>query len=322
MKNKKILITGGAGMIGHELVDILISKGNSITVTSIEAKNCVDFNFDLDYIQGDLRDVSFCRNICKGKDIIFHLAGIKGSPQMAIQKPSSFFVPMLQLNTNLLDAAARSDAEWVLYTSSVGVYGNFESPEDEMWKEFPSQKDWYGGWAKRMGELQIDSYIKEFGINRYSIVRPANVFGKRDNFDSNTGMVIPSLISRIESGESPLTVWGDGYAIRDFIFARDVAEIMAFVVENKITGAVNAGTGKGITIKKLVEKIKAATNLNPDIIWDCSKPSGDKSRVLNSKKLNSIGFNNFTNIDEALSQTVEWYKKNKNYKNNRYNSFK
>jgi len=97
---------------------------------------------------------------------------------------------------------------------------------------------------------------------------------------------------------------------------------MAFVVENKITGAVNAGTGKGITIKKLVEKIKAATNLNPDIIWDCSKPSGDKSRVLNSKKLNSIGFNNFTNIDEALSQTVEWYKKNKNYKNNRYNSFK
>ena len=322
MRNKKILITGGAGMIGHELVSILASKNNSITVTSIEDKNSVNFDFDLEYIQGDLRDLSFCKTICKGKDLIFHLAGIKGSPQMAIQKPSSFFVPMLQLNTNLLEAAARSDAEWVLYTSSVGVYGNFESPEEEMWDDFPSSKDWYGGWAKRMGELQIDSYIKELGVNRYSIVRPANVFGKRDNFDSNTGMVIPSLISRIESGESPLSVWGDGSAIRDFIFAKDVAEIMSFVVENKITGAINAGTGKGITIKELVEKIKIATNLNPEIIWDSSKPSGDKPRILNSKKLNSIGFNKFTNIDEALLQTVEWYRLNKNYKNNRYNSFK
>tara|TARA_R100001377_G_C3121988_1_gene86252 strand:- start:209 stop:619 length:411 start_codon:yes stop_codon:yes gene_type:complete len=135
-------------------------------------------------------------------------------------------------------------------------------------------------------------------------------------------MVIPALIARIEEGESPLKVWGDGSAIRDFIYAKDVAKICCFVVENEITKPVNAGTGEGISIKDLVEKIVKHTTNKPSISWDTSKPSGDPKRILNVERIKSLGFDNYTPMDEALKEVVEWYHRNKSTVNNRYDAFK
>lgn len=320
LKNKNVLVTGGTGMIGYELVSMLLNSCKKLTVASIEDENILDL--DVEYKKCDLRHFNNCKKVCENQDIVFHIAGVKGSPQMGKTKPSSFFVPMLQFNTNLLEAVQQSSVEWCLYTSSVGVYGEFDSPEDKMWDTFPSDKDWYGGWAKRVGEMQISAYNIENKRDRYSIIRPANVYGKRDNFDPETGMVIPSLISRIENGDPELTVWGDGTPIRDFIFAKDVASICKFAVEQEISDPLNAGTGSGVSIKDLVDTILKYTKNKPTVKWDATKPSGDQKRVLNVERLKSLGFENFTKLDDALTEIVQWYHDNKNFSKSRYNSFK
>tara|TARA_R100000808_G_scaffold24811_1_gene58493 strand:- start:16110 stop:17081 length:972 start_codon:yes stop_codon:yes gene_type:complete len=320
LRNKNVLVTGGTGMIGNEVVNQLVAKGANVKVVSIEDKSRL--SQDVEYEKADLRDFDNCKRICKGVDVVFNMIGVKGSPVMARERPASFFVPMLQFDTNMMEAARLNDVGWYLFTSSVGVYGDFESPEDNLWDLPPSKNDWYAGWAKRMGELQAETYKIQYDWNRTSIIRPANVFGKKDNFDKETSMVIPALITRIEEGESPLTVWGTGEAVRDFIYAKDVAKICCFLVENEITKPVNAGTGQGISIKELVETMVKYTINKPSIEWDVTKPSGDAKRVLNVDRLLSLGFNDFTQFDTAIQEVIEWYHENKLTVSNRYDSFK
>ena len=320
LNNKKVLVTGGTGMIGSEVVHQLLEKSALVKVVSIEDN--VSLPDEVEYEKVDLRYFDVCKKVCDGFDVVFNMAGVKGSPLMTRKRPASFFVPMLQFDTNMMEAARLADVDWYLFTSSVGVYGDFESPEDRLWDLPPSKNDWYAGWAKRIGEMQAETYSIQYGWDRVSIIRPANVFGKKDNFDPETGMVIPSLISRIENGESPLTVWGDGSAVRDFIYAKDVAKICCFAVENEITKPINAGTGVGISIKQLTDAILRHTKNKPEVIWDKTKPSGDPRRVLNTQRLQELGFSEYTNFDDAISDILEWYHENKDTVNNRYNSFK
>jgi len=319
LNNKRVLVTGGTGMIGQEVVNKVLQRGGDVIVASNEDENRL--GLDVEYVKCDLRDFETCKQITKNIDVVFNMVGVKGSPKMTKERPASFFVPMLQFDTNMMEAARLNDVGWFLFTSSVGVYGDFESPEDKVWDDFPSPNDWYAGWAKRMGELQASAYSTQYGWDRVSIIRPANVFGKYDNFNPETGMVIPSLMARIESGEDPLVVWGDGSNIRDFIYAGDVAEICCFLVENEITSPVNAGRGWGITIKDVVTSIVETTDKNPDVVWDTTKPSGDKKRVLNVERLKKLGFENYTAWPDALRWTWEWYKEHKETVDNRYNPF-
>lgn len=320
LQGKKVLVTGGTGMIGQEVVGLLLQKGANVKVVSNDDKSRL--KHDVEFVKADLREFENCKQITKGVDVVFNMIGVKGSPLMTQKNPASFFVPMLQFDTNMMEAARLNDVGWYLFTSSVGVYGNFESPEDDVWKGFPSPNDWFAGWAKRMGELQRDAYVKQYGWDRVSIIRPANVFGKYDNFDKETGMVIPSLISRIESGETPISIWGDGTSVRDFIYAKDVAKICLFLVENGITQPVNAGTGKGVSIAELVELILKHTKNKPPVVWDTTKPSGDKRRVLNTERLNSLGFTEYTDFSKSIEEVVEWYGQNYKTANDRYNPFK
>ena len=320
IKNKKVLVTGGTGMIGTELVSLLIQKGANVKVVSNEDKVRSDYGVEFEY--ADLRSFKDCLRVCEGMDIIFNMIGVKGSPKMAKERPASFFVPMLQFDTNMMEAARLCDVQWYLYTSSMGVYKNFDSVEDEVWDTFPSKNDWFAGWAKRIGELQAEAYKIQYNWDKVSIVRPANVFGGKDNFDPETAMVIPSLISRIEGGENPLKVWGDGSALRDFIFAGDVAKICCYLVENEITEPVNAATGKGVSIKELVKTIVQHTKNKPEIMWDTTKPSGDPKRVLNVDKLKSLGFNDYSDLTESIKKVVDWYNTNKELVDKRYDAFK
>jgi GDP-L-fucose synthase len=228
-RNKNILVTGGTGMIGRALVDKLREYECNITVVDLNA-NKSGFS-EIEYIQADLRYFSKCEEICKNQDYIFNVVGVKGSPQACATQPADFMVPMLQFNTNMMEAARKSGAEWYLYTSSVGVYSPAEVfYEDDVWKTFPSPNDRFAGWAKRMGELQAEAYAIQYGWKNCSIVRPANVYGKFDNFNPVNSMVIPSLIRKAQENEI-LEVWGDGSAIRDFIYADDVADEYEFEAE-------------------------------------------------------------------------------------------
>ena len=170
----------------------------------------------------------------RGKDVVFHLAGVKGSPKMTLERPASFFVPTMQFSLNMMEAARRANVGHYLFTSSVGVYQPAEVfVEDDVWSTFPSPNDRFAGWAKRMGELQAQAYDIEYGWKNISVVRPANVYGPFDNFDPHNAMVIPSLIHRAVNEAGPLKVWGDGTAIRDFIHAEDVARGMMVYGESE-----------------------------------------------------------------------------------------
>ena len=121
-----------------------------------------------------------------------------------------------------------------------------------MLNTYPSPNDKFAGWVKGFPELQAEAYSIEYSWNNISIVRPANVYGPFDNFDINNAMVIPSLIKRALSESGPLIVWGDGSAVRDFIYSSDVARGMLMAVEN-INTPINLGSGGGVKIKMLLK---------------------------------------------------------------------
>lgn len=305
-RNKKCLVTGGTGLIGRPLVEMLQEQGAIVSVVSLD---------DDAPIKADLREFSECKRVCEGQEIIFQLAGIKGSPVATKTKPASFFVPTLQFSTNMMRAAFEADVEWYLNTSSIGVYGPADIfYEDAVWEDKPSTHDKFAGWAKRIGEMQAEAYKIEYGWDRVSIVRPANVYGPFDSFSDESAMVIPSLIKRIVNGERPLKAWGDGSPIRDFIHARDVARGMMMVVENKVTEPVNLGSGKGVTIKELAETICNVTTqsiASPNWVeWDISKPNGDMKRLMDMKRASELGFKCEVSLSDGIRETVKWYKNN------------
>lgn len=318
-KNKKILVTGGGGMIGRALVKLLQVEQAIITVADLyEPKDLTN----IEYIKTDLRFYDQCVNICKNKDIIFHLAGIKGSPKMCAEQPADFMIPMLQFNTNMLEAGYKSGCEWMLYTSSVGVYAPAKIfKENTVWETMPSPNDRFAGWSKRMGELQIQAYTTQFNTNNISIVRPANVFGEYDNFNPQNAMVVPSLIRKAFENNI-LEVWGDGSSIRDFIYAQDVARGMLFAVKNKISEPINLGSGKGTTIKELVTVITSNIGKNTDIKWLNNNTNiGDDIRLFDMTRANSYGFYPQTDLETGIKNTINWFKENKKDIDNRFNAF-
>ncbi|KKM16720.1 hypothetical protein LCGC14_1682970 [marine sediment metagenome] len=160
---KKVLVTGGSGMIGRYLVDLLLEEGADTYVVALEN----DFSADgVTYTKADLTEKKVCNKACKGMDHVFHLAGVKGSPQVTVERPASFMVPLMQFNLNMMEAAWANGVEKYLYTSSIGVY--HPAPilrEDDVWKTFPSPHDRCSGWAKRIGELQAEAQGFEFAIS-------------------------------------------------------------------------------------------------------------------------------------------------------------
>ena len=323
-QNKNVLVTGGTGMIGRELVLLLKERGANVTATSFDNFNVSeDSNFnEVKFVFGDLRDPNFCSQITKEMEFVFHVAGIKGSPKMALEKPSTFFVNTALFNLNLIEASRVSGVKHLLYTSSIGVYAPSEVfHEESVWKTFPSDNDRFAGWAKRMGELHLEANKIEYGWNSTYIVRPANVYGNWDNFDPETAMVIPSLIARISAGENPLKVWGDGSAIRDFVHAHDVARAMIFVVENGINEPVNIGSGIGVSIREIAESL-ARINKGLEIVWDTDKPQGDLKRILDMSKLETYGFKNTVSLDEGLRKVSSWFNQQDKTKSEKYNAFK
>lgn len=306
-KDQKVLVTGGAGMIGRELVQILLEKEADVYVADL--KQPEDLKSKVTFVNVDLREFSSCLKICKGMDYVFNLVGIKCSPRVCIEEPAKIMGPMMQFNTNMLEAAMQQDVKWYLYTSTVGVYQPAEVlREDDVWSTQPSKNDWFGGWAKRMGELQCLAYQRQYGEGKCSIVRPANVYGSHDNFDLDSAMVVPSLIRKAFSNDK-LEVWGDGSAIRDFIHARDVARGMIFAVENKITEPLNLGSGDEISIKRIAEAV--AKEASVEIEWDTSKPTGDARRVFDMSRAKEHGFAPEISIEEGVKETIQWYLQNK-----------
>ncbi len=315
-RNKKCLVTGGTGLIGREIVKILCNAESNVKVVSLD--NLIVDN-RAEHLKSDLTDFNTCKDVTNGMDYVFHIAGIKGSIEITKSKPANFLVPLLMFNTNILEASRWNGIEKLVYTSSIGAYSSAEIFIETENREGPPM-DMYPGWAKRMAELQIKAYKEQYGLD-WSIVRPCNVYGPGDNFDPNNAMVIPSLMMRIQKGEDPLLVWGDGSAVRDFAFSRDVAEGIILALQHGTRNDfVNLGSGVGITIKKLVETLHSFLDFNYE--FDTTKSSGFPKRVMDiSRARDWIKYDPTTSLLDGLKETWGWFQDNQDEYLKRKNYF-
>lgn len=320
-KNKNVLITGANGMIGRALLKkILKLDAKILAVDLFEPEDLKD---SITFKSGDLREYSFCKEIMSSIDIVFHVAGVKGSPQACMENPADFFVPMLQFNTNVLEAARREGVQSLAYASSIGVYSPSNLfKEDELWDGLPSKNDWYGGWAKRIGEMQSDSYRIQYNWNGIKILRPANVYGSFDNFNINGAMVIPALIHKASLAKEKLDVFGDGTPVRDFIHAEDVAEGLIFSIVNDIDKPMNLGSGKGHSIFEIASLVVKYTNPALEINWLGTDFVGDNIRIMDCTRSEKLGFSPKISIEDGIKDTILWFSENKERALNRYNAFK
>ena len=289
MKNKSALVIGASGVVGTALMKVL---GSSKTYFSI---NGVDIETDM--------TIKSNTEIIKDYDHIYHLAGKKGSPQTAKERPADY-LPMLQFDTNIIEAVGKYKPEWFLYTSSIGVYPPMEVyEEDKVWHEVPSENDKIPGYIKRMGELSCYAIRATYGYENISIVRPANIYGPNDNFGKNS-MVIPALIKKGHE-DDVINVWGDGSPTRDFIYCEDVALGMLHMVENKVNHTVNLGSGEGVKISDIANTI--GRHFDKEVKYDKTKPNGDMKRLMSMKRANDFGFTPKTSLNDGIQKTIEWY---------------
>jgi len=317
-KGKKALVTGGTGLIGRPVVDMLLSAGAQVTVVSLDR---VPVPEGVKHVFGDITEKALCRELTQGMDMVCHLAGIKGSARVTEKKLASHFIPTLLMNINILDACRVNNVGKVVYTSSIGAY----APTD-VFREVDYRLDSipmdFAGWAKRMAELQIHAYKVQHDLTNFAIVRPSNVYGPGDNFDPDNAMVIPSLMCRIYRKEDPLLVWGDGTAIRDFAFSRDVAEgILLALYHGTDAGFVNLGSGRETSVRELVEALRSFLDFRYE--FDTTKPSGFPKRVMDiTEARRRIQYDPSTPLAEGLKQTWEWFIKNQDEFKHKKNYFK
>lgn len=316
--SKNAVITGGTGLIGREIVRMLCDAGAKVKIVSLDK---LTVNDRAEHVYGDLTDFSLCKEITKGMDFVFHVAGIKGSIDVTVKKPASFFVPLLMFNTNMLEASRLNKVQKLVYTSSIGAYATAEIFKENENLEGPPM-DMFPGWAKRMAELQVQAYKTQYGMENFAIVRPCNVYGPGDNFDPKNAMVIPTLMYRIYNKEDPVIVWGDGKAIRDFAYSRDVAEgVILALYHGTKGGFVNLGSGKGFSIRELVETLHGFIPFN--FQFDTSKPAGFPKRIMDiSLARQMIDYNPTTELCDGLKQTWKWFLNNRDEYLKKQNYFK
>ena len=281
-------ITGSEGMIGKELLELLSKKDVIIKKADLKLGH-------------DLRDYNECLKLCEGVDEVYSLVGIKGNPKMTKEWPVDFMAPMLQFDTNMILAAQKCGVKRFLYTSSIAV----ENPET----------DKYPAWAKKTGEMLIEAMRTQYPKGtKYCVVRPANVFGRYDNFNNPDAMVVTALISKAFKSSS-LEVWGDGSQERDFINAKDVAAGMIKCMEKMPKEPINLCSGQGTSIKTVAELIVSDSRTKAkEIKWDKSKPTGAKSRVM-KPNYKQIGFSPKVIIADGIKDVIGYYAKEKGVKN-------
>ena len=310
--DKNILVTGGTGMIGSHLVELLLEKNANVRIVAHEREIPPELeDKGLDVVSGDLTEKKFVEESVKDMDYVFHLAAYTGGLGRTSTHPASTLTPNLIMDGNILECAKNEGIERFLYASCTCVYPNDEKTleEEDAWKGNPPEIHASYSWSKRMGERQAIAYHKEYGMN-IAIVRPSNSYGPRDSDDLETAHALCSLIMKAINKMDPFVIWGDGNPIREYIYARDAAKGMLLAMENYCVGdPINLASGEFVSISELARKILKLTNISPEIKFDKEKPSGQKRRVLSNKKAKEkIGFVAETSLDTGIEETIKWYK--------------
>ena len=301
---KKVLITGSSGLVGTYLTDIFLKKGYK--VVGVDLQQPKKF-FKADQFVFESIDLAEGTNVQQvfhkyAPDLVVNAFGIKGSPLKAKNQPVDFLYPSFKINTEIINQCYQRDI-WLIFMSSVGVYAPAEKfVESDVWKTLPSENDWYPSWSKRTGELLLEAYKIQYGYNKWSIIRPANIFGEYDDFSGN-GTVISTMVKKIWESDKIIECWGDGTPTRDFVFGEDVAWAILKMCNEKINDIVNFGSGEEITIKSMVENLISISGKKIDVIWDSTKPNGDLRRQMDITKQKEYDLLPRMSFKEGLKKT-------------------
>ena len=305
--NSKIYVAGNTGLVGSAIIRMLKGKGYDNILSSPSS------HWDLT-VQS--RVEQFFR--LNKPEYVFLAAAKVGGIGANSESPAHFIYDNLMIQTNIIDCAYRYGVKKLIFLGSSCIYPKFANQpitEDQLLTgPLEGSNDAYAI-AKIAGIKMCQAYRNQYGFNAISVM-PTNLYGPNDNFDINSGHVLPSLIAKFHGGLSHsehyiINLWGDGTPKREFLHVDDLAEALYTCMENYDSGEViNIGTGEDVTIKELAETIVKVTGYQNYYQWDVSKPNGTPRKVLNVDKVKALGWEPKIGLLEGIESTYEWYKEN------------
>lgn len=307
---RKILVTGGNGLVGSQFI-----KGESSSYYNykwyppygiVSSKECDLIN---------TKEVN--KLFSKGWDSVIHCAAKVGGLGGNMNHKGEFFYDNIMINTNVIESAKKHGIKNLVCFLSTCVFpDNVEYPltEDKIHLGPPHFSNDAYAYAKRMADVQIRAYREQYGLNYKSVI-PTNIYGINDNFDIENGHVIPSLIHKCyiaRETNNPLTIWGSGKPLREFIYNKDVSKLTEWVLDNYDEDEpIILSTSEEISIKEVVEIIVELMNFKGEVIYDKNKPDGQFRKPSSNSKIKHYLPNfKFTPLYDGLKETIEWFESN------------
>ena len=302
MSESPILVTGGTGLVGRNLVERLRSDGREVVATGSER---------------DLREARVAHELLHQirPKILFHLAArVGGIYANSTQKPG-FYRDNVLINTHVLDAAVDAGVEYVFAMGTGCAYP--KRLEGDVLREgdyldgVPEETNDAYAYAKR-GMLVHLAALREHGALDYCYSLPANLYGPHDNFHPEHSHVLPALVRRFVEAterEAPeVAIWGDGTAMRDFLYIEDCIDAMIRLLEKRFSGPVNVASGEQTTVGVLAQTVSEASGYLGEITYDTSKPAGQHERVFDVQKIGSTGWSAEHDLETGIGRTIDWFR--------------
>jgi GDP-L-fucose synthase len=301
----KIIVAGSTGLVGSAIFDLLQKNGENVIGINSSVVNLLDRNATFAFVN-DLKP-----------ELIIDAAAIVGGIGSNNSFPVDFLSKNLQIQNNLMDSAHSANVERFVFLGSSCIYPrDCQQPIKEEYLlsgQLESTNSAYAV-AKIAGIELIKSYRKQYG-RRWISLMPTNMYGPRDNFDIETGHVLPALINKfvsaVNESQSKVMMWGDGSPRREFLHSIDLAKAIIIATEKYDDDLhLNVGSGEEISIRELATLVADQTGYQGEIVWDTSKPNGTPRKVLNSERIKALGWNPEISIAEGIKSTIEWFKEN------------
>jgi GDP-L-fucose synthase len=312
-KDKNVLIVGGAGFVGVNLILKLLTRGARIRAT-LHEKGAVIKGDSIEYIKCDLTKKKDCQKVVQGMDYVFMCAANTSGAAVMEKTPLVHVTPNVIMNTLLLEAAYEAKIKKFLWFSSNTVYPVVDYPvkEDEGREGKLFEKYFCVAWMKRFTEILCQMYSEKIKTPmKVVVIRPANIYGPYDDFEWATSHVLPALMRKVIERHDPIEIWGNGEDIKDLIFIDDFIEGTLLAMEKIDTyDPINIGTGVACSIKEAFgHMLEVDGYKDAKVVFDASKPTMIPKRLIDVSKAKEIlGFQARTSIREGLDRTMKWYR--------------